>query len=235
MIKAVVFDLDDTLISESQYQISANLAVLQHLSDETGIALDEVKKHSGVAAQAPRSEYFQQLLPRLGLASDRVSVSNLISVHRSHSPTLDWYPDVLEVVGSLRALGARLGVITDGYSIAQHQKLKAVEASKHFDAIIVSDDLGREFWKPHSRTFREIAEQLNVSPEEMLYVGDNPEKDFYISHTLGVKTARIVHEDSIKSNREYREGIKEDFLLENLKSIVTLYSQLSQDGTNGSN
>lgn len=229
LIKAVVFDLDDTLISEAQYQLSANLSVLNYLSDLTGLNLLEISMHSEDAIKAGRSQYFQNLLPMLGISADQELIDELISVHRGHLPDVDLYPDVLDTLNDLRNMDARLGVITDGYSIAQHQKLNAINASKYFDAIVVSDDLGREFWKPHPKPFKEIATQLGIDPQELIYVGDNPEKDFHISHTLGIKTARIIRDDSIKSTRPYRDNIKEDYFLESLFSIVELYRQLRQD------
>lgn len=229
MIKAVVFDLDDTLVSETKYQDSARKAVLAYLAELTDVPLLEVSKLSIVAEDGPRNEYFQRLLILLGLESTDENVQLLLSTHRSHFPALSWYPDVLESVKGLRELGAKLGIITDGYSIAQHQKLKAVNASKHFDAIVVSDDLGREYWKPHPRTFQLVAKQLGILPSEIVYVGDNPEKDFYISHTLGVKTARVIREDSIKSSRAYKEGVREDFLLEEFEKIVPLFTFLNKE------
>ncbi|ANE03079.1 HAD-IA family hydrolase [Corynebacterium crudilactis] len=226
MIKAVVFDLDDTLISESEYQRSANNAVFGHLSDLTGFPISVVRDHSARASLGPRTEYFQNLLPMLGLEVNQDSVSSLISFHREHTPELNWYPDVLEVVSCLKNEGAKLGIITDGYSVVQHQKLKAVQAEKFFDVVMVSDDLGREFWKPHPRVFNETALKLGILPHEMLYVGDNPAKDFYISKTLGVITARVIRNDSIKADLEYFEDVKENFPLKNFQSVVELFRNL---------
>lgn len=232
MIKAVIFDLDDTLVSENSYQISANQAVLEYLAKRTERPIETVEGFALQASKFPRSEYFQQLLPLLGIASNEEMVSELISIHRQHLPDISWYSDVLITLSELRESGSKLGIITDGYSIAQHQKLNALNAEQYFDGIVVSDDLGREYWKPHTKPFVVIAEKLGVDPTEMIYVGDNPEKDFYISEILGVTTIRIIREDSLKANREYKSGILENYLVDSLNSVVRIFNDLNRDTKN---
>ena len=47
-----------------------------------------------------------------------------------------------------------------------------------FPAVIFSDQWGREYWKPHARPYTACAEALAVEPRNLVYVGDNPAKDF---------------------------------------------------------
>lgn len=235
MVKAVVFDLDDTLISESHYQKSAQDAVFLHLQNLAGISLEKIKSESEIAEKAPRDQYFQRLLPRLGLTASSQMVSDLINVHRGHLPSISWYPDVLPTLEQLRLRGFKLGVITDGYAVAQHQKLQAVKAAEYFDAIVVSDDLGREYWKPHQKTFLTMASQLGVEAQEMMYVGDNPEKDFFISSSLPITTVRITRTDSLKGDRGYYEGVVEDYVVKSLLEIVELLNHLNESEKNEAN
>lgn len=232
MVKAVVFDLDDTLISENHYQKSAQDAVFLHLQNLTGISLEGIKSRSKIAQKAPREQYFQTLLPELGLTASSQMVSELIDIHRGHLPSISWYSDVLPTLEQLRLGGFKLGIITDGYAVAQHQKLRAVKAAKHFDAIVVSDDLGREYWKPHQKTFLTIASKLDVKTDEMMYVGDNPEKDFFISSSLPITTVRIARGDSLKADRGYRKGIVEDYTVKNLLEVVELLKHLNESEKN---
>lgn len=235
IIKAVVFDLDDTLISESHYQNSAQSAIFHHLRTLTGKSLEEILLEANAAAEAPRDQYFQSLLPRLGLEPSQKMVHSLIEIHRGHLPVISWYSDVIPTLNELRLEGAKLGIITDGYSIAQHQKLLAVKAAAYFDAIVVSDDLGREYWKPHCKPFLTIASDLGIDVSEVMYVGDNPEKDFYISSELPVTTVKITRDDSLKANREYWKGIVEDYSVDALDEVVDLYTKLNakSEGAHG--
>lgn len=201
------------------------MAVLEYLCSKTRLPLNEVLRHSILASRAPRTEYFQTLLPRLGLTADNQSVAELLAVHREHLPTIDWYPDVLPTLKALRGEGIKLGIITDGYAIAQRQKLAAVEAELLFDAIVVSDDLGRQYWKPHEKPFRLVAEMLGVRLDELMYVGDNPAKDFHVSVTLPITTVKMTRPDSLKGKLDYLDGVREHFSASTMSDVEKIIDQ----------
>ena len=117
-------------------------------------------------------------------------------------------------------MGIKTGIITDGHAIAQRQKLKAIQAEEYFDEIIVTDELGREYWKPHPKAFELIKGKLNVNFDEMVYVGDNPEKDFYISSIYPIETIRIVRPLSIYSCAAYFKNHQESFSVNNLGILL---------------
>ncbi len=55
------------------------------------------------------------------------------------------------------------------------------------DKIIVTDDYGKEYWKPSIRPFQMMLEYFNIKPEEAVYIGgDNPNKDFYLVRNWGL-------------------------------------------------
>ena len=146
-------------------------------------------------------------------------IIDLLNEYRGHFPNIEFYDDVLPCLNELKRLGVKIGIITDGYAIAQRQKLIAVEADKYFDEIIVTDELGREYWKPHPKAFQIIKERFEVSFDEMVYVGDNPEKDFYISTIYPIKTIRILR-DGVHKDKEYLSGIIEYRSIDSLDEIV---------------
>ena len=88
------------------------------------------------------------------------------------------YPDAERALGRLQVRGVRLGLITDGPLAAQKAKVEALGLPDRFDVIILTDERGRDFWKPDPRAFREMADRLFLDPKSCVYVGDNPEKDF---------------------------------------------------------
>lgn len=145
-------------------------------------------------------------------------IIDLVNEYRGHFPDIQFYDDVLQCLNELKGLGIKIGIITDGYALAQRQKLKAVEADVYFDEIIVTDELGRDYWKPHPKAFEIIKERFGVSFDEMIYVGDNPEKDFYISTIYPIKTIRIFR-DGVHKDKIYLEEIKEDATIYHLNEI----------------
>ena len=99
------------------------------------------------------------------------------------------------------------------------QNLRSVD--KYFDEIIVTDELGRDYWKPHPKAFEVMKEKFQVNFDEMIYVGDNPEKDFYISKTYPIKTVRILR-DGVHSDKKCLEGIEADISINHLQEIDSL-------------
>lgn len=80
--------------------------------------------------------------------------------------------------------------------------------------------MGREYWKPHPKAFEILKEKFDVEFNEMAYVGDNPEKDFYISKIIPVKTVRIYREDGVYKNNYYLNNIKENYSIQNLHELI---------------
>jgi putative hydrolase of the HAD superfamily len=83
-----------------------------------------------------------------------------------------------------------------------------------FSCLVVTDDWGRDRWKPHPIGFEHIMEQLRGPADGYVYIGDNPRKDFIAPRSLGWRTVRIrrdggEHEtyepaDSERAEREIR-------------------------------
>ena len=221
MIKAVVFDLDDTLISEKEYIKSGYRHIAEVVSQRFNFNKDQVYIDLFQLFKKSPHNVFNRLYEKYNIEYSKDMIIELVNEYRGHFPNIKFYDDVLPCLNELKRLGVKIGIITDGYAIAQRQKLIAVEADKYFDEIIVTDELGREYWKPHPKAFEIIKERSEVSFDEMVYVGDNPEKDFYISKTYPIKTVRIIR-DGVHSDKNYFRDIKEDIKIISLKDIKNL-------------
>jgi putative hydrolase of the HAD superfamily len=218
-IQAVVFDLDDTLISEKQYVTSGFRVVSRFVSDRFGIDESAVfdTLHQLFAADSKR--VFNRMFEELRIPYQEDDIRRLIELYRNHNPQIEFFDDVIPCLTYLRNHGVKTGVITDGYKVTQWKKLKAVSAEIWFDHIIVTDELGKDFWKPHPYPFELMAEKLGVQFNQMMYVGDNPEKDFYIRSVYPVITVRIVRDGSIYAKKPYYCGVKENFKIESMHEL----------------
>ena len=221
MIKAVVFDLDDTLISEKEYIKSG----YRHIAGiiENRFAMDKNQVFYDLMSFFKVSPFnvFNRLYDKYQIEYSKEIILDLVNEYRGHFPDIQFYDDVLPCLSELKRSGVKVGIITDGYAIAQRQKLKAVQADKYFDEIIVTDELGRDYWKPHPKAFEVMKEKFQVNFDEMIYVGDNPEKDFYISKTYPIKTVRILR-DGVHSDKKCLEGIEADISINHLQEIDSL-------------
>lgn len=221
MVKVVVFDLDDTLISEKEYIRSGYLHVAGIIEDRFAMDKKQVFDELMSLFNVSPLNVFNRLYDKYQIKYSKEMILDLVKEYRGHFPDIQFYDDVLPCLSELKRAGIKVGIITDGYAIAQRKKLKAIQANEYFDEIIVTDELGRDYWKPHPKAFELMKEKFRVNFDEMIYVGDNPEKDFYISKTYPIKTVRIIR-DGVHSDKNYFRDIKEDIKIISLKDIKNL-------------
>jgi putative hydrolase of the HAD superfamily len=191
-VSLVAFDLDDTLYPERAFVRSGFRVVSEFLQREGFIdhaIWPELVKgfEAGV-----RDRAFDRVLLDAGVVPSKALINTLVEIYRSHrlpegpvQPDIQLHPDAERALARLRLAGLRLGLITDGPVAAQQLKVDALGLADRLDVLILTDQWGRDFWKPNPRAYREVASRLDADPAECVYVGDNPEKDFDGPATAG--------------------------------------------------
>jgi putative hydrolase of the HAD superfamily len=194
MIRAVIFDLDDTLYDEIDYCRSGFQAVAEFLIrvHKVACAPDELQaclwRHF---SSGNRGRTFNAALTELGLAFNARLIAGLIRVYRAHTPKLKLSKETRDV---LRHLGRShdLAILTDGYLPAQRLKIRALGIAPYLECIFYTEHLGRAFWKPSTAGFIRVLDALQVRPSEAIYVGDNPAKDFIAPNRLGMESVQVL-------------------------------------------
>jgi putative hydrolase of the HAD superfamily len=212
VIRAVVFDLDDTLYAERDYAFSGFAAVAQAFAGTLGDPETCRLRMCQLFDTEHRRRVFNQLLRETGLKEDDKLISRMIKTYRSHKPAITLRDDAEAALSRLRGR-YRLGVISDGFLDAQRAKIKALDLRARVDEIIITDELGREFWKPHTRAFECMSERLGVEPSVCAYVADNPAKDFIAPRKLGWRTIQVLQKDGIYWDQDAPEGGAPDFVI----------------------
>jgi putative hydrolase of the HAD superfamily len=176
-IKAIVFDLDDTLYPQIEYKRSGFKIVASWLADKCGIdpapilhALEAILDQFG----ASYPYMFDRLVERLNLKSELVP--ELVGVFIRHDPQIDCFAGVLPMLERLKST-YRLGLLTDGRLSVQMKKIAALGLKYQVDRILCSDSLGLE--KPDRQLYEWFEDAFHIDGQQMMYVGDNPAKDFY--------------------------------------------------------
>ena len=220
MIRAVIFDLDDTLYDEMQFVKGGFKAVSSYISKNNNtnqtvvyqVLLEALEKHG-------RGHTFDVALKKLGLYEEEL-IPRLVAVYRIHKPNLAPYPDVRAVLTALKTQGYKLGLITDGNVEVQRNKVEALEVKDFFDCLIFSNEYGIEKQKPNPFPYQKVMEELEVSARETIYVGDNPYKDFVTSKKLGMWTMRLLrgHYKDVKLQEEY-EAV---YQIKNLRELADI-------------
>ena len=189
-IKGVIFDLDDTLYSEKEYVRSGFKAVSDFLGGGYELALWNFFEDGKPA--------IDELLKELGREGKK---KEALSVYRSHKPDIHLYPGVAELIQDLKRRDCMVGIITDGRPEGQHNKIEALGLEKLMDDIIITDELGGvQFRKPCDIAFRIIWNRWRLPADEIVYVADNPSKDFQAPQQLGMKCLLCRNRDGLYGN-----------------------------------
>ena len=188
MIRAVLFDLDDTLYPQATWLAGAWIAVAT-AGAENGAPFDEL--HGAlceVAAEGTdRGRIIDRALARCGRSD--VAVAPLVDAFRTHAPAaLDLFPHVRDELARLSALVA-IGIVTDGDPRIQRAKLRALGLVA--DVVVCSDDDGRDHRKPDPLPFQRALDRLGLTAAEAVFVGDRPDKDTAGAIAVGMRAVRV--------------------------------------------
>lgn len=187
-IRGVVFDLDDTLYPEKQYVMSGYKAVANYLND-----FDAASIMWGFFEE--RKAAIDEYLKMVGRDKEK---ERCLSIYRNHMPTISLREGVMPLLNTLREQGIKIGIITDGRPQGQKNKIAALNLANYVDDIIITDELGgSQFRKPNDIAFRIMQGRWKIPFEQMIYIGDNPAKDFQAPWQLGMKSAWLHCEDGI--------------------------------------
>lgn len=225
MIKAVIFALDDTLYPERDYVESGFLEVaryLAHCFKELNEA--EVYCHLMTLFQkGVRDNIFNLVLDVLNIPQNNGLIHELVRIYQEHTPKITPFPDCLPNLIEFKEQEYSLGIITDGLAKVQKKKITALGLEDYFDSIIYTDDYGRENRKPSQQPYRLSLEELRVSPDQAIYVGDNPTKDFGGAKAIGLYTTLISRpgeEQSRVRKESYHEADAVTYSLSGLWKII---------------
>ena len=141
-----------------------------------------------------------------------------------HSPRISLAVDAAKFLDYLDMMNAPYGIITDGPLAAQQAKIAALGLLGRAEIVICTDSYGRKFWKPHSRAFRNVQTHFGRTGKQLIYVGDNPKKDFKAPRELGWQTVRVrriggEHFCTEAASKDYSSDFEINFLDELITSI----------------
>lgn len=209
----MLLDLDDTLYPERDFARGGFRAAATLLATRLERPSDELFERLWQQFErGVRGSIFDAVL---GEPCDAALIDELVRAYREHEPQLALFSDAERLLS--RAWPKHgLGLLTDGPADVQRRKVKALGLQTRIEAIVYSDDFGREHWKPSPIPYLELLRKLHVDPSRAVYVGDNPKKDFIGARRLGLQTVRIRRPDSEHERAEPQPGFEADHELASL-------------------
>lgn len=222
MIKAVVFDLDDTLISEYEYIQSGFRVIANFLSEKYQLSSEDAFSTLMNLFHKNPKNVFNRILEFYQIEYTMEEIKELIHLYRNHLPNISLYDDAKFILKQLSERNLKLGLITDGYKETQRNKLNSLNISHYFDSIIVTDELGRDFWKPHAKPYQLMRDELEVEFGEMIYIGDNLSKDFITAKQLGMKTIHIIRNEGVYKDLNFDQSYQAHQQIPTLEQVIDL-------------
>ena len=212
-LKAIFFDIDDTLFSTTEFAEKARRgAIQQMIRFGLKVSVEEALHELHEVIHEFSSNYahhFDKLLIRLppstfeGVNPAVLVAAGVVGYHETKFKELRPYPDVKEVLERLSTTGLILGVITAGLTIKQAEKLVRLDLYRylHPRAIFISEQIGIS--KPNIKLYQKACQRLGIHPREAMYIGDNPVMDIDPTNRIGmitVRNRRGSHHDRVEGS-----------------------------------
>jgi len=189
LIKAAVFDLDHTLFDRY-----ATIRKIINIIDIEASPFDtDVPKNKIADIFEYCDRHFVHLgwdrmydeFSSRGILKQEIKKENFFRTHIRplYMTAAEPFPFTKSVLKELKNMGLKVGLITNGPHELQYKKLELLGITELFDEIIVGGDT--PYPKPDTRIFEDMAKRMNLTPDEMLYIGDNPENDIEPSRKVG--------------------------------------------------
>ncbi|HII17508.1 TPA: HAD-IIIA family hydrolase [Candidatus Woesearchaeota archaeon] len=192
MIRAVLFDLDNTLIDFMKMKrMSCEAAVSAMIDAGLGIekerAMEELfRLYDMYGLEEPL--IFQKFLKATKLQVDyRIIASGVVAYRRVRAGFLEPYPHVYRTLLELKQRGLKLAIVTDAPQLKAWIRLTAMKLADFFDVVITFNDT--QELKPSRKPFEKAIEALGAAASECLMVGDWPARDIKGAKLLGMQTA----------------------------------------------
>ncbi|MBI5458671.1 TIGR02253 family HAD-type hydrolase [Methanobacterium sp.] len=212
MIKAVFFDIDDTLYDTSGFAKLARKAALQAMIDaglplsqqEAYLLLREIIKEKG----SNYDKHFNILTKRvMGEEKPLLIALGMITYHNVKFALLRLFPDTMSTLIYLKKSNYQMGVISNGLTIKQWEKLIRLGLYHFFEDVVTSQEAGSE--KPDRKIFQLALERMGCQAEESVMVGNKFSEDILGATKAGM-SAILVNSQLTEAEKELikTEGLK---------------------------
>lgn len=208
----IVFDLDDTLYKEIDFVRSGYIYINNYINSRFNIDLSKNIEN----CLGGEINFFDLINSKLH-PDQSFSLKKYLELYRFHFPEIKLSKDTSCFLEKILSHNIDFSIITDGRSISQRNKIKALGLCNLVKNIIISEETG--FEKPHLNNF-EILSRIYLK-KKLVYIADNTSKDFLAPNSLNwdticlIDNGRNIHQQDFNLNINYLPKMK----VKNFKEI----------------
>jgi putative hydrolase of the HAD superfamily len=206
-----VFDLDDTLYQEIDFLRSA----YRHISATLEPALKQPIYNEMLERYHRKENVFGWITEQYREHLGDYNADWFIRTYREHIPEIELSAEVEAFLQKVKQLGIKTGLITDGRSVTQRNKLRALGLLDNFSDIIISEEFGSE--KPDRKNYLHFETKFPGS--EFYYFGDNTRKDFITPLLLGWKIICIKDRGENIHKQQFDDQLSHEYVIESFAEI----------------
>ncbi len=215
-IKAVLFDLDNTLYNETDYfhgvfKLFSKAHHLNYLS---------IRKLFSAELRSSSNDVFGDILKELGIYSPEYH-KELFHYYKTIQIDIHLYPDAEKLLEFLIDNNLKTAIVTNGIVEVQKNKIRCLGIEGYFNAVIYARLWGREFEKPKGKPFLKALELLNIDKSEALYVGDNINTDIIGAKNAKMKAVLLDRKNDSSVSSEFY-----DYRITDLRELVNILRQI---------
>lgn len=192
MIKAVIFDMFETLVTHYNCPVYFG----RQIAEDAGIRAEEFlpawdgREDERTLGQATLEEVIEKILRDFDVYSDE-TFQKIIRKRKESKISCfqNMHPEIIPMLAGLKSAGCKIGLITNCFSEEQ-EVIRDSVLLPYFDVPLLSCEVGLK--KPDPAIFKLSMEKLGVKPEECLYVGDGGTQELETALAVGMNPLQAV-------------------------------------------
>ena len=223
MIKAIIFDLDNTLLDFMSMKSSSINAAVNGMI-ESGLELNSEKAKEEIFKIYENKGYeYQDVLTEFvkahcGNVDYKILAGGIVEYKRAKEKSLKLYPDVTKTLITISKMGLKIAVLSDAPTREAWTRLYTVKLHHIFDEVVTFNDTGVH--KPGKEPFMLMIDRLKIDSKDCLMVGDWPDRDIKGAKQFGMKTAFAKY-----GNSENIAHSDADYDLDNFSDLLDIIKE----------